>query len=134
MNTLSLQLVSPDKSYFVGTVEMVVIPGEEGDFSVLPDHAPLITYLRPGKLTIMIGKESKDNYFVGSGFVKVDNNNCKILVDYIKAEVELNIVETKKQLELVMQNIENEKDETAISRLLNKKQLLQEQEIFIEST
>ena len=52
MSTFSLQLVSPEKEYFSGSTEMVVLPGEEGDFSVLPDHAPIITYLRPGRMTI----------------------------------------------------------------------------------
>ena len=53
MSELKLQLVSPDQDYFVGNVDMVVIPGEDGDFSVLAEHAPIIIYLRPGKLTII---------------------------------------------------------------------------------
>ena len=57
MNTISLQLVSPDKEHFIGSTEMVVLPGEEGDFSVLPDHAPIITYLRPGEIKIILQKE-----------------------------------------------------------------------------
>ena len=63
---------------------MVVLPGEEGDFSVLSEHAPIITYLRPGKITIIEEKNKEHIYFVGSGFVKVENNNCQVLVDYIK--------------------------------------------------
>ena len=62
MSDLSLQLVSPDKDYFVGKIDMVVIPGEDGDFSVLTEHAPIITFLRPGKLTIM--EEKIKNMFI----------------------------------------------------------------------
>ena len=90
MNNLSLQLISPDKEYFAGIVEMVVLPGENGDFSVLPDHAPIITYLRPGKISIIVERGKELSYFVASGFVKVDNNNCHVLVDYIKSESDLN--------------------------------------------
>ena len=90
MSNLSLQLVSPDKNYFVGTIDMVVMPGEDGDFSVLPDHAPIITYLRPGRATI-VEEHKEHTYFVGSGFIKVENNNCQVLVDYIKNRLEFDI-------------------------------------------
>ena len=96
MSNLSLQLVSPDNEYFVGTIDMVVLPGEDGDFSVLPEHAPIITYLRPGKLTITEEQSKEHVYFVGSGFVKVENNNCQVLVDYIKKSNELDITKSKK--------------------------------------
>ena len=43
---------------------MVVLPGEEGDFSVLPDHAPIITYLRPGSMTIK-SEKGKELTFCG---------------------------------------------------------------------
>ena len=126
MSNLSLQVVSPDKDYFLGTIDMVVIPGEDGDFSVLPEHAPIITYLRPGKLTIM--EDHKEHtYFVGSGFVKVENNNCQILVDYIKNSSDFDITASKKHLSQLLSEIENESNETKMQSLLEMKEILEEE-------
>ena len=61
------------------------------------DHAPIITYLRPGELSII--KEGKQlTYFVASGFVKVENNKCKVLVDYVNKKSDLNVQVIKEQI------------------------------------
>tara|TARA_B100000700_G_C14984072_1_gene827881 strand:- start:1063 stop:1470 length:408 start_codon:yes stop_codon:yes gene_type:complete len=132
VNNLSLQLISPDKEYFAGIVEMVVLPGENGDFSVLPDHAPIITYLRPGKISIIVERGKELSYFVASGFVKVDNNNCHVLVDYIKSESDLNESDLKKELASIFEKIENEKDQEVIKRLMERKIILEEEINFSE--
>ena len=64
---------------------MVVVPGEDGDFAAMFEHAPIITYLRPGKLEVIeADKKKKIAYFVRGGFVKVKENDCLIMVDFIK--------------------------------------------------
>ena len=133
MTVLSLQLISPEKDYFVGPIKMVVLPGEDGDFSVLLDHAPIITFLRPGKIFIVEEKGKEYSYFVGSGFVKVDNNNCQVLVDYIKEKADLDLVNSKKKLSEVLNQIENESNQATID-ILNEKKLIFEGEVnFIEN-
>ena len=132
MGTFSLQLVSPEKEYFSGSTEMVVLPGEEGDFSVLPDHAPIITYLRPGRITIKSAKGEDLIYFVASGFVKVDKNYCQVLVDYIKKKSDLNLQETKKELTNYLAKVENEKDQSEIEILKDKITILEEEINFLE--
>ena len=133
MSNLTLQLVSPDKEHFLGAIEMVVLPGEEGDFSVLPDHAPIITYLRPGKITIIENQGNKKSYFVASGFVKVDNNNCKVLVDYIKSKSDLSVEESKKELSEILTKIEGEKDQSIVARFKERIEILEEEVNFIEN-
>ena len=81
---------------------MVVLPGEEGDFSVLVDHAPIITYLRPGGMTIKSEKGEELIYFVASGFVKINENYCQVLVDYIKKKSDLNLEEIKRELQIIL--------------------------------
>tara|TARA_B100000902_G_C27033381_1_gene775637 strand:+ start:91 stop:498 length:408 start_codon:yes stop_codon:yes gene_type:complete len=132
MSNLSLQLVSPDKDYFVGEIDMVVIPGEDGDFSVLPEHAPIITYLRPGKLIILEQNKKEHTYFVGSGFVKVEDNNCQVLVDYIKNSLDFDIKDSKKKLSELLSEIERESDEVRKQSLLEKKIILEEEINLIE--
>ncbi len=55
MATLHFELVSPEKLVFSGEVEQVDVPGAEGDFGVLAGHAPTVTTLRPGILTVFVG-------------------------------------------------------------------------------
>ena len=51
-NKINFDLISPKKSIFSSEVDMVVVPGVEGDFGVLPEHCPLISELRPGEIEI----------------------------------------------------------------------------------
>ena len=130
---LSLQLVSPNQDFFEGIIDMVVLPGEDGDFSVLPEHAPIITYLRPGKITIIEEKNKEHIYFVGSGFVKVEKNNCQVLVDYIKKSSDFNIEISRQELSKLLTEIEKESDQTQLKSLLEKKEILEEEVRFLES-
>jgi F-type H+-transporting ATPase subunit epsilon len=85
MQTMNVSIISPEEEIYQGSAEMVVIPGEDGDFAAMYEHAPLITYLRPGKLEVIEEeKKEKSAYFVKGGFVKVEENKCLIMVDYIK--------------------------------------------------
>ena len=133
MSNFFLELVSPDKNYFVGNVDMVVLPGEEGDFSVLFDHAPIITFLRPGRVLIIEETGKEHLFFVAGGFVKVDNNKCHVMVDYIKERSELDDKSSRDELSDTLSQIESEKDENSLDKLFDKKLVLEEQLSFIEN-
>ncbi len=130
MENLELKLISPDKEYYNGPANMVVIPGEEGDFSAMKDHAPIVTYLRPGKLEIFNNEADNISFFVGSGFVKVLDNRCLILVDYIKEIAEIDKKILDKEIEDIENKIEKEKDKTLLKKLILKKKILQEQHLI----
>ena len=68
MASFQFEFVSPDKLQFRGQVESVLVPGSEGDFVVLKDHAPVMASLRPGVVAIgeAAGKETR--FFVRGGF------------------------------------------------------------------
>jgi len=85
MQTMNVSIISPEEEIYKGPAEMVVMPGEDGDFAAMFEHAPFITYLRPGKLEV-IEEEKKEKiaYFIRGGFVKVQENRCLIMVDFIK--------------------------------------------------
>mgnify|MGYP001302452740 CR=1 FL=1 len=85
MQIMNVSIISPEEEIYNGSAEMVVVPGEDGDFAAMYDHAPLITYLRPGKLEIIEDEQkNKLAFFVKGGFVKVKDNQCIVMVDYIK--------------------------------------------------
>ena len=73
----SLEIISPEKIILSEKVNSVTIPSFEGEMTILPDHIPLITFLRPGILRIEGSKESE--YFVEEGTVEFSNNTLIIL-------------------------------------------------------
>ena len=80
MATLHFELVSPEKLVFSGEVEQVDVPGAEGDFGVLAGHAPMVTTLRPGMLTVKAaGGEQK--IVVLGGFAEVSAKGLTVLAD-----------------------------------------------------
>jgi len=79
MATFHFDLVSPEQLVFSGEVEHVVVPGSEGEFGVLPGHAPLIAMLRPGILRILGLHEQR--ILVVGGFAEVTGESLTILAD-----------------------------------------------------
>ena len=80
MATFHFDLVSPEKLLFSGDVEQVDVPGAEGDFGVLANHAPFVTTLRPGILTIY-GADGAQKIVVLGGFVEVSAQGLTVLAD-----------------------------------------------------
>ena len=80
MATFKFDLVSPEKLLFSGEVEQVDVPGSEGDFGVLAGHAPLVSLLRPGILTVHAGGGSERIVVLG-GFVEVSADGLTVLAD-----------------------------------------------------
>jgi F-type H+-transporting ATPase subunit epsilon len=80
MATFHFELVSPAKLLFEGPVESVVVPGIEGDMTIMAKHAALMTSLRPGVVTIADGKSSK-RLFVRGGFADVNASGLTILAE-----------------------------------------------------
>lgn len=80
MATFQFDLVSPEKLLFAGEVEQVDIPGSEGDFGVLAGHAPMVTTIRPGILTIR-GPQGVQKIVVLGGFAEVSAEGLTVLAD-----------------------------------------------------
>ena len=77
---LQFSLVSPEKELFSGEVDGVDVPGEEGDFGVLPNHAPVMTTIRMGAITIKDGSETR-RMFLRGGFADVTPEGLIILAE-----------------------------------------------------
>ncbi len=77
---LHFDLVSPERRVFSGEVDQVVVPGEEGDFGVLPQHAPFMSVIRPGAITVMNGADS-ERTFIHGGFAEVTPAGLTILAE-----------------------------------------------------
>jgi F-type H+-transporting ATPase subunit epsilon len=80
MAKFPFELVSPIRLVFSGEVEQVDVPGAEGDFGVLAGHAPFVSTLRPGVLTIHDSAAAK-RYFVRQGFAEVNAKGLTVLAE-----------------------------------------------------
>ena len=78
---VQFELVTPERLMLSETVEMVVVPGTEGNFGVLPGHAPLISTIRPGMIEIYEGQTVRRRIFVVSGLAEVTPERCTVLAD-----------------------------------------------------
>jgi len=80
MPTLRLEIVTPDHRAYSDDVDMVVIPGVEGEMGVLPMHVPLMTQIHPGELVVTKGAQTL-YLAVGEGFVEVTQERVNVLTD-----------------------------------------------------
>ncbi|MCP5085921.1 MAG: F0F1 ATP synthase subunit epsilon [Rhodobacteraceae bacterium] len=93
-NTMQFDLVSPERKLASLEASEVEIPGSEGDFTAMPDHAPVLTTLRPGVLKVKAGSDVSE-YVVTGGFVEVSGTATSVLAEQAmpKGEVTREIVE-----------------------------------------
>ena len=88
MAKLLLEIVTPEAKAFSGEVEMVVLPGVEGELGILPMHVPLMTQLLPGEVRILQdGKQTE--LVLGTGFVEVSQTHVSILTDMAMSDTEI---------------------------------------------
>ena len=78
---VQFELVTPERLLLSEMVEMVVVPGTEGNFGVLPGHAPLISSIRPGMIDVYEGQTITRRIFVVSGIAEVTPERCTVLAD-----------------------------------------------------
>jgi F-type H+-transporting ATPase subunit epsilon len=78
---VQFELVTPERLIVSTEVEMVVVPGTEGNFGVLPGHAPLISTIRPGTIDIYEGRAITERIFVVGGIAEVIPERCTVLAD-----------------------------------------------------
>lgn len=82
MLAFHFELVSPEKLIFAGEVESVVVPGMEGEFTVLKDHSPLMSTLKAGIVSVEAAAGSKTKLYVRGGFADVAPHGLTILAEY----------------------------------------------------
>lgn len=94
---MKLEIVTPAQLIFSGDVSYVSLAGADGDFGVLPGHAPLISTLRPGVLAVKTGN-SETRYAVTSGFADVSPIQVTVLAEDIISQNEIDLATTRDQL------------------------------------
>ena len=106
---LQFSLVSPERELVSHEVDMVVVPGSEGDFGVLPGHAPVISRLRPGIVEVRDGDGEPSRYFVYHGFAEVTRTSLSVLAEDAQLLEDL-------QIEGIDQKIRNAEEDVTVSK------------------
>ncbi len=94
------ELVSPEKLLRSGEVYMVVVPGTEGDFGVLPGHAPLVSTIRPGAIEVFAASmnDTPERIFIDGGFAEVGPDGLTILAESATPVGEIDVEATARDL------------------------------------
>lgn len=79
-DTFKFELVSPERLLVSQDVKSVRVPGDEGDYLVLPDHSPMMSTLRPGILVVE-SEDGEKSYFVKGGFAETGPESLTILAE-----------------------------------------------------
>lgn len=107
---LTFSLVSPDRELFHGDVDHVVVPGAEGEFGVLPRHAPFMAVVKPGRLRILAdGTERR--IFVNGGFADVTPQGLTVLAEDAVDLAELDPAKVAQDLKDAQEDLSDAKDE-----------------------
>jgi F-type H+-transporting ATPase subunit epsilon len=82
VSTIHVDVVSAESSIFEGQAEFVALPGEAGELGIYPQHAPLITRIRPGAVRIKVANRADEEFvFVAGGILEVQPNRVTVLAD-----------------------------------------------------
>ncbi len=112
--TIHVDVVSAEESVFSGQVEFVVLPGEAGEFGILPGHMPLLTRIKPGAVRLRLpDQEAEELIFVAGGILEVQPNKVTVLADTAirgKDLDEAKALEAKKNAEEAMASRKSEID------------------------
>jgi F-type H+-transporting ATPase subunit epsilon len=112
---LDFELVSPERRLAKAKVAMVVVPGAEGDFGVLPGHAPMMSTIRPGAIAIheTDGGPATQRFFIDGGFAEVTETGLTILAERATPVSEIDVTAVANELAAAR----TAGDEGAIARL-----------------
>lgn len=110
---VAFELVSPERLLFSAEVDMVVVPGTEGDFGVLPGHAPLISSVRPGVIRIHDQGQESDRIFIKGGFAEVTPEGCTVLAEEAVPLSELDRAGLEQRIEDAGEDLEDAQTDEA---------------------
>ncbi|MGO8672299.1 MAG: F0F1 ATP synthase subunit epsilon [Capsulimonadaceae bacterium] len=111
MASFHFELVSPNKLMFSGPAESVLVPGSEGDFVVLKDHAPVMASLRPGVVTFEEAQGKQTRIFVRGGFADVSASGLILLAETAIPAGELDAAHLDQEIKNAEEDLADAPDE-----------------------
>ena len=115
-DTFTFELVSPERLLVSGEATQVVVPGSEGDFAVLPNHAPVMSTLKPGVLAISMQSEGESRIFVRGGFAEVGPTSLTVLAEQAIPLSELDAAALAAEVKNAEEDVNDARDDAARNR------------------
>lgn len=115
---LNFELVSPDQLLISKEATMVAIPGEEGRFSVMGEHAPMIATLTNGTIRVYDGETVVDRVFVEGGFAEVTAKRCTVLANNAITVADLDASALEKEIAELESTYASADDKASVSKAL----------------
>jgi F-type H+-transporting ATPase subunit epsilon len=116
MAKLHFDLVSPERLLLSTDVDQVDVPGSEGDFGVLAGHAPVMTTLKPGVLTVMEQGKGAEKYFVRGGFAEVTLQGLTVLAEEAMPLADLDRAALEQRVKNAEEDVADAKDDATRRR------------------
>jgi F-type H+-transporting ATPase subunit epsilon len=113
---ITFELVSPERLLLSVEADMVTVPGSEGDFGVLPGHAPLISSLRPGVIEVTGAAGWDDRIFVAGGIAEVAADRLTVLAEEAIPVSELDHAAIEQRMRDAREDLEDAQDDEARRR------------------
>ncbi|MEP3248261.1 MAG: F0F1 ATP synthase subunit epsilon [Sneathiella sp.] len=123
--TVTMDLVSPEKLLLSDAYEMVVVPGSEGDFAVMAGHTPVTSSLRPGVISIFEGDVEKDRIFVNGGFAQIADDKLTVLAEEAIHVADLDRANLEQRIQDASEDIEDAKDDETMRKAQESKEQLE---------
>ncbi|HTV44418.1 MAG TPA: ATP synthase F1 subunit epsilon [Stellaceae bacterium] len=123
---VQFELVTPERLLISEPVEMVVVPGSEGNFGVLPGHSLLMSTIRPGTIEIYEGRAVTRRIFVAGGFAEVTPERCTVLADEAMPPEALDRTAIEEGLQVVEGNLPSLREQVARSTGTERERLVAE--------
>lgn len=117
MATLKLDVITPEKTVVSKDVDMVICPGEAGEFGVLPHHVSLLSALRIGPLRYH-SKDGDETIFISGGFVEVNDNKCSVLAESAERAADIDTARALAAKERAQRRLAEKKEEVDEVRAL----------------
>lgn len=124
---VQFELVTPEQLLVSRAVDMVVVPGTEGNFGVLPGHSPLISTIRPGTIDVYEGNTIAERIFVAGGLAEVTPEGCTVLADEALPPESLDRAQLETELQTLDDNIASLRDQIGRAAGTDREHLLAEQ-------
>ena len=136
MADIAFELVLPERRLAAARADMVVVPGGDGDFGVLPGHMPMISTVRPGVIEIYVGNQVKDRYMVSGGFAEVTGERCTVLAEEATPFAEVTAASLQERINRAqrdMADAESEGEREAAEKALAAAQEMQRAHAFYQT-
>ena len=126
MATIQFDLVSPERKLASLEASEIQIPGSDGDFTAMAEHAPVLTTLKPGLLSVKVGNDLME-YIVTGGFVEISGSNASVLAEEAlpRNEVDTSVIEGLiEKATIALEDVTVDNKDDAEKRLADTKALL----------